>query len=158
MLIILLVQESLKYPSCLHLDKVAIFVPLNGKYPSASDKVFARHFSEINKLKKNIVVNPGLVPLVFRFKELLDILLLVGRSSFLTRTIGSLELCCLIASPIFLFCSYFWLDLDRDSGQGPPAGSKELHQDRRKKRVVLHWVRYFAWCIGSQVRWQLRVK
>ena len=112
LLILLLVQESLQNPPCLHLDEVAIFVPLNGKYPSSSDKVLARLLSEINKLK-NIVVHPGLVLLEFRFKELLEILLLVGRSSFLTRTIRSLELCCLVASPLFfsaLILSLIWTE------------------------------------------------
>ena len=93
----------MKNPSCLNLDKVTVFVPLDGENPSASNKVFAGYLSEINQLK-DIVVNPGLVLLEFSFKEILDILLLIGGSSFLTGTIGSLELRCLKTGPFsFLF-------------------------------------------------------
>ena len=77
------VQESLKNPSCLNLDKVTVFVPLDGENPSASNKVFAGYLSEVNQLK-DIIVNPGLVFLEFCFKEILEILLLIGGSSFLT--------------------------------------------------------------------------
>ena len=101
LLILLFVQESLKNPSCLNLDKVAVLVPLDGENPSASNKAFAGYLPEIDQLK-DIVVNPGLIFLEFSFKEVLDILLLIRGGSFLSGSIWSLELGCLKAGSSFL--------------------------------------------------------
>ena len=54
------VQESLENPSCLDLNKVTVFVSFDGKYPSATNKIFAGNLPEINQLE-DIIVNPGLV-------------------------------------------------------------------------------------------------
>ena len=60
MLILLLVQEALKHPAGLGLDKVAVFVTLYGQNPASTDKILALYLSQVNQFK-NIIVNPGLV-------------------------------------------------------------------------------------------------
>ena len=57
LLVLLLVEEALKNPTCLALDKVAVFVSFDGKNPSAFDKVSALDLSKIYELK-DIVVDP----------------------------------------------------------------------------------------------------
>ena len=60
MLILLLVQEALKHPAGLGLDKVTVFVTLYGQNPASTDKVFALYLAKVNQFK-NVVVNPRLV-------------------------------------------------------------------------------------------------
>ena len=57
LLVLLFVKETLKNPTCLALDKVAVFVPFDGKNPSAFDKVTTLDLPKIHKFK-DIVVNP----------------------------------------------------------------------------------------------------
>ena len=78
----LLVKEALQDPAGLGLDKVAIFVSLDGQDPAPSNKVLALYLPEVDKLE-DVVVNPGLILSVLGVSKVLKVLACLGRGGFL---------------------------------------------------------------------------
>ena len=75
LLILLLVQEALKHPAGLGLDKVTVFVTLYGQNPASTDKIFALYRSQVNPFK-NIIVNPRLISGLLGLAKVLVVLTL----------------------------------------------------------------------------------
>ena len=67
--ILLLVLETSQYPSSLRPEKVALFVRLDGKYPSSCHIILRFDLPHVNEIK-NLIVNPGFVLMMFRFSKL----------------------------------------------------------------------------------------
>ena len=84
LLILLLVQEALKHPAGLGLDKVTVFVTLNGQDPASTNKVLALYLAQVNQFK-NVVVNPRLVFSLLGFDKVLIIVALFCLVGFLAR-------------------------------------------------------------------------
>ena len=76
LIFLLFVLETSEYPSCLCLQEVTFFVRLDGEYPSSGYMISRFDLTQINKIE-DFVINPGCVPLVFRFSKLCNILLLL---------------------------------------------------------------------------------
>ena len=70
--ILLFVLESSKYPSCLRPEEVALFVGLDGKYPSTCHVILRTELPQINEVK-NLVVNQQFPLELFRSSKLLNV-------------------------------------------------------------------------------------